>query len=176
MISFRVTSEVLSGGVNPLLRPLFAVAKRLANTRLSAGLTEITGWMRMPGEDLLKTAGTFAPLYKALQTAVCPRHGGLEDIEPHSDHRFQRHCRPVIRSGYKATAQSLSSSSSSGESKSSENLQDTSEDGEEVASLSGMPHTEPLSQQTKLLAVSPSTTGSSIHSPPHKRGRHKSPS
>jgi hypothetical protein len=110
LISFRVTSEVLSGGVNPLLCAHIPDAKKQAKDQLYAGLTQITGWMPMKAEDLHETAGTFAPLYKALQHAIRPRHRGLEVTELHSVSRSQRSRRMVMRQGFQTTSQQLSSS------------------------------------------------------------------
>jgi hypothetical protein len=57
LIAFRVTSEVLASGVNPPLRPHYAAAQRLADERLTAGLTQIHGWSGLQGGDLWALAG-----------------------------------------------------------------------------------------------------------------------
>jgi hypothetical protein len=205
LVSYRVTSEVLSSGVNPLLRPHFATAKQLVNERLHAGLTEVFEWGKMRSSDLIDAAGTFAPLYTALQLALRPRRPGL-DVNVHlALRRSERERRPVFRAGFTPANQPASSSSSSAQQESSVDEEadagsdegeeddhaafEEGEDSDDAASNEGEedpshatctqsdPSTasEQHSNWSKAPQGTPSAPSSSTESPPHKRGRYNSP-
>jgi hypothetical protein len=180
LIAFRVTSEVLAHGVNPLLRPHYADAQRLANEQLSAGLTEIHGWAGLRGSDLLKLAGTYASLYQALQQTIQPRRPEPGQAESDAAGPSLRPRKNVAYASEDSDEES-GPSSTSAVSEAGDDAEDDTEASIDSAATSGMPRSDPSvgielpSNVIEYGAGTPSSTGSSMHSPPHKRGRFNSP-
>jgi hypothetical protein len=176
IIAFRVTSEVLARGVNPLLRPHYAAAQRLADERLSAGLTEIHGWSGLRGGDLYALTGTYSALYKALQQAIAQCRPELGQAESDAAGHFLRPRGKAVRYD-----EASSPSSSSALSESSDDTDANYEASNDSAASSSLPRSDPSAgseSQSNMIeegARTPSTKSSSMHSPPSKRGRYISP-